>query len=121
MHDETLKKIALTGTIIGLLGLFSIAAFFQEDELAINKIKLDDDGKKVSTTGRVVDVRSLEEVTILTLERSEKIEVLVSSPIDISAGETIRVRGKIDTYQGKKEIIADEIHRVDSQNAQARD
>ncbi len=122
MHDDTLKKIALTGTIIGLLGLFAISmlfpdipdrnlsnALFPEEELAISKVKLEDDGGRVSLTGRVVDVRSLDDATILTVESKERIDVFVHAPMNISVGDTVRIRGEVGEYQGEKEIIADQI------------
>lgn len=109
MHDETLKKIALTGVIIGLLGLFAIATTTSEEDLAISRIKLEDVGSKVSFSGKVVDVRATNGITILTIQRNEEISVFVNKELKLTRGDTVRIKGKVEEYQGRKEIIASEV------------
>ena len=109
MHDETLKKIALTGVIIGLLGLFTISMTTSEEDLAISRIKLEDDGTKVSFSGKVVDIRSVNDATILTIARNEEISVFVQNEVNLTLGDTVQIKGEVEEYQGKKEIMASEI------------
>lgn len=109
MHDETLKKIALTGVILGLLGLFAISMTTSEEDLAISRIKLEDGGSKVSLTGEVVDIRVIDGATILTISRNEEISVFVQKELNLTLGDTVRIKGRVEEYRGRKEIMASQV------------
>lgn len=109
MHDETLKKIALTGVIIGLLGLFAISMTTSEEDLAISRIKLEDEGSKVSLTGEVVDIKVIDGATILTISRQEEISVFVQEELNLTRGDIVRIKGEVGEYQGRKEIMASQV------------
>lgn len=109
MKEKTLLKMALICSLIGLVALFLISSTIKIGETEISKIS--GSGDYVLVKGLVTQVTKTKESTIIQLQQENKIDVFLftDSLIDVAEGNFIEVKGKIQEYEGKNEIIADEI------------
>ncbi len=112
MNEQTLLRIALSVALVGIVALFFLAQQMAVDEAMIGRLDqmIDED---VLITGVVLDVRSLDSVTFIMLEKSELIEVVLfgSTPM-IEMGDLVQVRGTVAEHEGETEVIGEEVRVV---------
>lgn len=100
-------KLALTCSIAGIFLLCIISENVKLEERTIFEAKQMDG--KVRITGTVENIRHSSGLTILTVSKKESIDVVYFDNTSFVQGDFIDVTGEIDDYNGKKQIIADEI------------
>ena len=108
MREETLRKIALGISCLGLMLLF-----FYVNELSLEPVEAIDTiptGDIVKINGIVQKIQERENVIFMTVEgqRTEKTEVVVfiDEHIPIQKGDFVEIQGLTEEYKGTKEIIA---------------
>jgi len=108
MKEKTLLKVALISTITGIFLLYTISENIKLEEKGIFEAKQMQDGK-VRIRGLVENIIHKEDLTIITISKQESIDVVVFENIDFEKGTELDVTGEIKDYNGKKEIVAEEI------------
>ena len=116
MKEQTLLKIALIVSLLGLLILYLISDNIDLKERNIEKITLDNKDEFVKLTGTVNKVIDTEKVTIMEIMQEQEITVVLfkdeNKTMPIQEGNEVEVIGKVDEYEGKLEIIADRLRII---------
>lgn len=114
MQEKTLLKISLAGSLIGLIVLFLLASNITVDDKNIDKITMGDIDQSVQIKGIVTKVTNREKVMFLEISEKAKINALLfkKGNITIEKGDLIEIKGKVDEYQGKPQLIINEIRFV---------
>lgn len=115
MKDETLLKASLTVAAIGLVFLFLLSGTIQPTAAAIAQLNGDILDQKVQATGVASSVStSSAGHTFFTLaDDTGKISVVAFASAKLEApheGSTVTVKGRLQEYNGKLEIVADSIN-----------
>jgi hypothetical protein len=100
---DVLYKIAIIVFIVGIIILALILTFSPVQLVSLENVSTE----YVTTTGRVLSVTNLEEVTFLTIQDSCILEVVVFDEVIVFEGQEITVSGKKDGEGGS--FIADVI------------
>ncbi len=116
MKEQTLLKIALICSLLGLLILYLISGNIEIKEKNIEKITLDNKDEFVKLRGIVSRVTDMEKVTIMEITQPQQITVVLfkneNKTMPIQQGNEVEIFGKVDEYEGKMEIIADRLRIV---------
>ena len=104
MLEKTLLKIALICSLAGILILFYIEDSVIIAESQISQLEKD---KTSLIIGKVNSFYQNENMSVLTIAKTEYITIFVFENISLQNGQTVEVLGKTTEYKGKKEIIAD--------------
>jgi RecJ-like exonuclease len=107
MKESSLLKIALVCSMTGIFLLYILCENIKLEERSIFEAKQSDG--KVRVSGVVENIRQNNGMTIITISKKESIDIVLFDYIDLKNGTWIDVTGEIDDYQGKKQIIADEL------------
>ena len=110
MKDATLLKIALSWSLIGIFCLLFFAESFEPSSIKIKDAEKNL-GKTVMIVGDVTDYTAKDKVTFVNIkdDTGELLVVSFEKIKKIPINTRIEVTGKIATYKGALEIIADEI------------
>src|SRR3989338_8100946 len=108
MEERTLLGIALICMILGIPALWIFSVIEETGEQPTPFLENE---KTVTITGKIMKVTQKEDVTFLEIEQKSLVPVLMFDNVSFEKGMEITALGKVDTYQGKKEIIAEEIRR----------
>lgn len=118
MDDQILLKLALTCSIVGIIALFFAAQTIKAEEMAIADAMQEKDGRQINVNGKVVEIKTINSTNgnfaIVSIEEMQKISIFLQSEKsegDYSSliGKKVSVEGKIQDYNGKKEIIGERI------------
>jgi len=119
MDDETLRRLSLSFSLIGILGLFLLSCFFKPLEVSPSEIDESLIGKTITTSGYVAKLRRHEDGHVfLKLENKSKIDVVIFANVarkneailkELKRGDAIKVTGKVVEYRDRLEIVASEI------------
>ncbi len=118
MREALLLKIALTASIVGILGLFFLAETVSVEETAISKIDGVQQEKPVQVTGIVKRVANKGNVTFLTVAKQEEISIILFAKgsryySNLTVGDTVAVVGKAEKYKDAMEIVAETVRKID--------
>ena len=110
MNEKMLYHISLGMTIIGLLFLF-----FYAERVSTANIETQEliPKKPIIMQGKISSISTHEKAIFLEILR-EKIEpttiiLFANENTTLNAGDFIEVRGRVEEYNGKAEIIADKV------------
>ncbi|OGM02216.1 hypothetical protein A3K72_00930 [Candidatus Woesearchaeota archaeon RBG_13_36_6] len=111
MKERSLLKIALASSLIGLLVLFFVSSKLEIEENSIKELdnlNLDQD---IRVKGVVSSVKDTGSIMILDIAQPQTINVMLfkDGNISISKGDFVELNGELKEYNGKKEIIANQI------------
>ena len=113
MKENTLLKIALICSLVGLIALYFISTKIEVKDYKPNFNKnIGDDVKlkgtitKITDAGNVVfiDVSQQNPITVVLFTGDDKLELI--------SGDNIEVIGELQEYKGKDEIIAQRIRVI---------
>lgn len=111
MNEKTIFKISIISTIIGLLFLLLYAG--EIDLKAVSNIEDIPEEELIKIKGIVTSLRTSDKTIFLEVEGEtvQKNQVIVFSDQDIylKEGDYVEISGMVEEYNGKKEIIANEI------------
>jgi aspartyl/asparaginyl-tRNA synthetase len=115
MHENTLLKVALITSVLGVALLFFISAGVDVDAQSIARIDEIPEGKEIEVTGVVVRAHDREKVLFLTIaeEKVEDVTVVLfkNGKVNVQEGDVVTVTGSIDEYEGKKQIIGNRVEK----------
>ncbi len=113
MHDKTLLRIALLGSVIGVVVLFFVSSQLSVGEQVIAQLDEMPEGKEVKVTGVVLRASDADKVMFLEIaeEKIEKVTVVLfkDGKVDVKEGDVVTIVGSLEEYQGKKEIIGNRV------------
>jgi DNA/RNA endonuclease YhcR with UshA esterase domain len=111
MKDRKLLVIALVWSLIGIFLLILAALFSEPEKVLISNLE-ENLGKTVIVDGEITRATYRENVAFIDLkdETGEITVVLFKEPAyQVTTGDLIAVKGKVQTYQDELELVADEI------------
>ena len=108
MKEQSLLKLALVCTILGIFVLLVLSDTVELEETKISDAK-NMENNVVRITGVVEKATSRGDVTIMTVSKKESIDVVVFDKADFQKGDFVDVTGEVQDYNGRKEIVAKEI------------
>lgn len=113
MHENTLLKIALMSSVLGVALLFVISSGTEVDAQAIARIDELPEGQEVEVTGVVVRAHDREKVLFLTLaeQKIEDVTIVLfkNGKVHVKEGDIVTVTGSLDEYEGKKQIVGNRV------------
>jgi RecJ-like exonuclease len=110
LQESFLLKIALVVSVLGIVFLYLISTQIELNDTTIEKITSGSAEDKVSVTGLVTSVKQSGQTTFITLSQTNNVDVVVfSKNLSLAAGDVVKIIGKVQDYNGKKEIIADKV------------
>jgi len=111
MKQTTLLKLALISAIVGTCLLYILSETIPIPEKTISEIKEMEDGK-IRLNGVVKGITETEKSIIYTIEKPEQISAILFNNVkkDLKIGDKVEIVGEISEYNGKKQIIVEEIN-----------
>lgn len=116
MNENTLLKISLMSSIVGILLILFIVENIEPPEYKIKDITNSDIDKLVTITGELSILKETEGIYLLKLFDGESSIVIVAfknEEIVLNNNERVKVKGKIIEYNGEFELQAEEIIKTD--------
>ena len=113
MKENTLLKIALICSIVGLIALYFISTKIEVKDYKPNFNKnIGDDVKLKGTITKITDAGN---VVFIDVSQQNPITVVLFPQDDLKliSGDNIEVIGGIQEYKGKSEIIAQKIRKIE--------
>lgn len=108
IDEGMLLKISIISALLGLVILFILSGSITVDETTIRKMT-DGSVSDVVLTGKVVSVTDKGELTILRIEKTESVEVIVfEGSMQIEEGMDVRIKGSVDDGS----ILAERVERL---------
>ena len=114
MKETTLLKIALICSLVGLIVLYFISTKIELKDYKPNILNrnVGDDVKLTGIVGKITDKG---DVVFIEVSQQNPVTVVLFTKEDnikLKNGDDVEVIGKVQDYNGKKEIIADKIRVV---------
>lgn len=111
MQEKTLLRISLVITIIGLVFLFF---YTQEYEIPkVTSLETIPPEEKVMVQGVIKKMSTSEKTIFMEISGQQLITMdVIAFPEEepyLQEGDDVKIQGTVETYKGKKEIIADKI------------
>ena len=112
MNNQTLLKTALIISILGILLLLFLVNTIQPTKIKIKDINDNLLNQKVEIRGQIQGIKTYKESNfqIITINDStDKIDVLIDNPINITKNQTVTVTGRVSIYKENLQIQAEKI------------
>ena len=107
--EEKLLRLSFVIAIIGIISLFCLLQIIDQD-IEENEIADSQAGEnQIKLIGIVDKLSSYEDVTFLTISRTETLEIIAFDNVTIEKGARVEVIGTISEQEGQKEVIASRI------------
>ncbi len=111
MEEKSLLRLALICSLAGIIALFFISENIEIKEKNINEINKNNIGEDIKIKGIVSRSADKGKIILLDIVQPETITVVLfkNSDFNISAGTKVEITGEIDEFNGKMEIIGNEV------------
>ncbi len=111
MEEKKLLKLALICSLLGTALLYVISLSISQEEKSFSLMQ-DEEYSVIS--GEVVSASNHGNVSFVKIYQKLPVDVVVigNNYIDLGKGDSIEVRGTKQDYEGKKELVADEIRKI---------
>jgi len=111
MEEKKLLKLALICSLLGTALLYFISLTISQEQKSFSFVE-DDEYSVIS--GEVYSVNNYGNVSFLTIYQKMPVDVVIigNNYIELEKGDSVEVRGTKQNYQGKEELVADEIRRL---------
>ncbi|MAG47960.1 hypothetical protein CL617_05110 [archaeon] len=113
MKENTLLKVAILCSFIGLYILFLINEKTSVDSTSIESITNESINQEVEVKGEITRITETPGLYLLNIKDNSQKEITVvvfkDSPLNLTKRNIINVYGKIEDYKGQLEIIANKI------------
>mgnify|MGYP001604076801 FL=1 len=113
MKENTLLKIALICSLVGLIVLYFISTKIEVKDYKPNFNKnIGDDVKLKGTITKITDAGN---VVFIDVSQQNPITVVLFTEDDLKliSGDDIEVIGEVQEYKGKNEVIAQKIRKIE--------
>lgn len=113
MKENTLLKIALICSLIGLAALYFISSKIEVKRYAPKQLKANI-GDDVGLKGTITKITDKGSVVFIEVEQANTVAVVLFTKdnISLSKGDNIEIIGEVQEYNGKEEIIAQRVRAV---------
>ena len=113
MDDRTLIKISLAWALIGVFALILIASYGQPEQIKISELG-DNIGKTVLIRGEISKINAKSSASFIDLsDNTGNATIIAFEKItNITAGNTVAVKGKVQMDKDEPELITSEIYCV---------
>jgi DNA/RNA endonuclease YhcR with UshA esterase domain len=110
MQDETLLRIALVCSVLGLVVLYAWQSKIEIPEAKAASLG-DYVGRDVKLAGSVVSVKNYDKVAYLKVMQPSAVSVVLfrDSNFSIPNGTQVEITGEVTEYQGKLQLVASKI------------
>lgn len=116
MKEKTLLKIALICSVVGIALLYIFSEGIEIDESTIDKINKGSIGESVKIKGVLSKVSNAENAVFLEITQPQTIDIVLfkdkHTNITMEEGDYVEIIGKIEEYEGKREVIADRVRVI---------
>ena len=104
-------RLALICSLVGIIALFFISENMKINEKNIDEINKDNIGEDVRIKGIVSKSADRGKIILLDIVQPETITIVLFKDHDfnISTGTKVEITGEIDEFNGKMEIIGNEV------------
>ena len=111
MEEKSLLRLALICSLVGIIALFFISENMEIKEKNIDEINKDNIGEDVKIKGIVSKSADKGKIILLDIVQPETITIVLFKDHDfnISTGTKVEITGEIDEFNGKMEIIGNEV------------
>ena len=111
MEEKKLLKLALICSLLGTALLYFISLTISQEQKSFSLVQ-DEDYSVIS--GEVYSFSSHGNVSFVKIYQKLPVDVVIigNNYIDLKNGDFIEVRGTKQDYEGKKELVADEIRKI---------
>ncbi len=111
MEEKLLLKIALVCSIAGVFLLFIISDEIPPNEKTISNLE---NNENVVLNGKITKINDKGDLLIAELSQYNKISIIIYKKdyLDLRVNDNIEVIGTTEEYNGKQEIIADEVRLI---------
>ena len=107
---DPLARFSLAVSITGILILLFLANTLSPPLSKISELQNKKLGERITISGNLTTQKNYQTLTILILEKDQnEIEVIVSSPLNLTLGKTLLVTGTLEKYQNRLQIRASKI------------
>jgi len=115
MDEKFLLKLSLICSLIGILALFFLSEHIDLDESSVDRINELGEGTDVKIRGFIENVKDLDKIAILEVSQIKSVPVVLfkSGNITINHGDYVEITGTVEEYEGKMELIGNQIKRLD--------
>ncbi|MBD3204509.1 hypothetical protein GF327_09540 [Candidatus Woesearchaeota archaeon] len=115
MNENLLLKISLFFSVTGIVLIFIISRSIEINDTTIRKITQGEAEQEILLTGKVSEIHSSDKVTILKIQKTETIDVVMFEPdLNFQKGSKVKIKGSVDEQNDKYTIIADKIEIITS-------
>ena len=114
MKENTLLKIALVCSLIGLIALYFISTKIEVKDYKPNLVN-ENIGDDVRLIGSVTKISDKGSVVFVEVSQQSPVTVVLFTNDDnlkLSNGDNVEVIGEVQEYNGKNEIIAQKIRVI---------
>jgi RecJ-like exonuclease len=113
MNENSLLKISLILSLVGILTIFYISETTSVDLSKISDLSKDDLDKKVRIKGEIISIGDTPGLMIINVKDPTGTMVAIlfkdNSTINIERNQVIDILGILAEYKGELEIIADQV------------
>lgn len=118
MDDKILLRIALLGSVVGVVILLLLSEQIGVQKEVISRLDGVPEGKEVEVVGNVVRFTDKGKVAFLEIaeQKIEAVTVVLFKDRNITLleGNRVRVTGSVEEYKGKKEILGNSVVLLNS-------
>ena len=114
MKETTLLKVALICSLVGLVALYFISERIELKDYKPNFLNNKNIGDSVKFSGKITKITNGNNVVFIELIQQVPVSVVVFTDKNLNLNEKdiVNISGKVQEYNGKEEIIADEIKTI---------
>tara|TARA_Y100000294_G_C8372116_1_gene263170 strand:+ start:310 stop:645 length:336 start_codon:yes stop_codon:yes gene_type:complete len=111
MKEKTLIKISLIFSVIGIVFLYYLVGNVSLDEKEIDKINYIDQDIKIK--GVVTNIDERDKVAFVEIAQPNVMKVVIfkDDELNLKINDYIEITGNVEEYNGKLQIIAEEVKR----------
>ncbi|MDO5851289.1 MAG: exodeoxyribonuclease VII large subunit [Methanobacteriaceae archaeon] len=115
MQDNTIFKIAILTTIIGLIGMILLIGTITPQKTTINKITKTEIDKELTITGSITQITTTKNANYITIQDNTGQITLVIFNTDIpqlKENQQIECTAKVTQYKGQIELILEDTSKL---------
>lgn len=118
MNDKTLLRIALLGSVVGVVILLLLSEQIGVQKEVISRLDGVPEGKEVEVVGKILRFSDKGKVAFVEIaeQKIEAVNVVLFKDrnITLREGDIVRVTGSVEEYEGKKEILGNRVVLLNS-------
>ena len=104
----------MAGSLAGLLAMGLLLYAYKVREIEIEELKEQNGEDLVKLKRTITSLKDMGKFSVLEIGHQAEISVTLFDDgiLDLNPGERVSIEGRIQEFQGRKQLVADEITRV---------